>query len=168
MVGPTANYSVCAEQTKVPQITSKVPVSGRKLQMYGNPNYRASSCCDMWWAWYQLANETTWNEELGVATQFCSNSVLSHAQQHVVHHNVCMLQVVCITILRFNVNALSSRVSRTSTLKKLLAHFPLIRADGGGKTSMGRDECRFCLSLLWRAWIQELWSMFFDLQLDRV
>jgi hypothetical protein len=50
--------------------------------------------------------------------------------------------------LRFNVNALSSRVSRTSTLKKLLAHFPLIRADGGGKTSMGKDECRFCLSPL--------------------
>jgi hypothetical protein len=44
VVGPTANYSVCAEQTKVPQITSKVLVSGRKLQMYGNPNYRASSC----------------------------------------------------------------------------------------------------------------------------
>lgn len=50
--------------------------------------------------------------------------------------------------LRFNVNALSSRVSRTSTLKKLLAHFPLIKADGGGKTSMGKDECRFCLSPL--------------------
>ncbi len=70
--------------------------------------------------------------------------------------------------LRFNVNALSSRVSRTSTLKKLLAHFPLIRADGGGKTSMGKDECRFCLSPLWRAWIQELWSILFDLKLDRV